>query len=127
MLCVRAICGPKPPSVCKAAVVSFDISNNREQDRYEIRRDGEMLGLAEYQLTPRVIAFTHTETDPQHKGQGVASALIAFALKDAEAHGLAVLPLCPFVQAAIAKHPETYLHLVPEGVRAHFDLPDSAS
>lgn len=107
--------------------MTFDISNNKAENRYEIRRDGELLGIAEYRMRHHVIGFIHTETDPQHGGEGIGTALVSYALDDAAAQHLAVLPLCPFVQETIAKHPKKYLHLVPEGVRGHFDLPDSVN
>ena len=53
-----------------------------------------------------VITLLHTETPPQARGQGLASQLIAGALQIARARGLKVKPLCAFVRAYIAKHPE---------------------
>lgn len=107
--------------------MTFDISNNPAEQRYEIRRSGELLGIAEYTLAGDTIRFTHTETDPQHKGQGVASALISHALDEAANRGLSVLPECPFVRDVIARNSTHYLHLVPANRRARFELPESVS
>jgi uncharacterized protein len=97
------------------------VRNNPDQDRYEIEVDGETAGFAQYRERPGLIAFVHTEIDDRFEGRGLASELIAFALDDARARGLAVLPFCPFVNGYLQRHPE-YVDLVPEGNRAQFGL-----
>jgi predicted GNAT family acetyltransferase len=96
-----------------------------DRSRYEIQVDGEVAGFTEYRRRPELIAFIHTMIDPRFEGQGLASQLVRTALIEARAHGLSVLPFCPFVRAYIAGHPE-FLDLVPEEMRAKFDLPADA-
>ncbi len=96
-----------------------------DRSRFEIRVDGEVAGFTEYRRRAGLIAFIHTLTDPRFEGQGLASQLVRSALDEARADGLSVLPFCPFVRAYIAGHTE-YLDLVPEDMRAKFDLPDHA-
>jgi predicted GNAT family acetyltransferase len=43
--------------------------------------------------------------------RGLGSALVAGALDDARARGLRVVPICPFVDAYIRRHPD-YADLV---------------
>jgi uncharacterized protein len=93
-----------------------------DRSRFEIQVDGEVAGFTEYRRRPGLIAFVHTLTDPRFEGQGLASQLVRTALIEARAHGLSVLPFCPFVRAYIAGHTE-YLDLVPEDMRAKFALP----
>ncbi|HEU5037621.1 MAG TPA: GNAT family N-acetyltransferase [Nocardioides sp.] len=82
-------------------------SHNPQQSRYEAHIDGELAGFAEYQLTDRLVVFTHTEVDEKFEGQGVGSALARFGLDDVRAEGSrAVLPLCPFIKSWIGKHPD---------------------
>ena len=82
-------------------------SNNPQASRYEAHIDGELAGFAEYQLTHRLIVFTHTEVDDKFEGRGVGSALARFALDDVRADGSRlVLPLCPFIKGWIRKRPE---------------------
>jgi hypothetical protein len=90
-------------------------------ERYEISAGGELAGFAQYRLRPELIAFVHTEVDPRFEGRGLAGRLIAAALDDARAKGLAVLPFCPFVNAYIKRH-GGYLDLVPEVYRTQFGL-----
>ena len=96
-----------------------------DRSRFEARVGDELAGFAEYRRRPGLIAFIHTLTVPRFEGQGVASELVRTALTDARADELSVLPFCPFVRAYIARHTE-YLELVPEDMRAKFDLPAGA-
>lgn len=92
-----------------------------DRGRFEIDVDGAVLGFAQYRRRPGVIAFTHTEIDPAHGGEGLGSMLVTAALDTARAEGLAVLPFCPFVRDFIGAHHE-YLDLVPVERRAAFGL-----
>lgn len=82
--------------------------------RYELRLDGELIGLADYSRRGNRIAFTHTEVDRDRRQRGLGSILIGTALEDAQREGLDVVPLCPFVARFIDEHPE-YAKLVHEG------------
>jgi predicted GNAT family acetyltransferase len=104
-----------------SATADAIVADNPEQERYEIRVDGEVAGFAQYRAKPGLIAFVHTEVDDRFEGQGLASRLIAHALDDVREHGLAVLPFCPFVNAYIQRHRE-FAELVPEEFRKSFDL-----
>ncbi|GAA0639404.1 GNAT family N-acetyltransferase [Sporichthya brevicatena] len=77
-----------------------------EQNRYEIRRDGQLLGHAAYQKTAELVVFTHTEIDPALEGQGIGGQLVRAALDHVRTLGLQVLPICPFVQGWMGRHPE---------------------
>lgn len=81
------------------------IANAVGLSRYEAHVDGALAGFAEYQLTDRLIIFTHTEVKSEFEGQGVASAIARFALDDVRADGhREVMPLCPFIKGWIARH-----------------------
>jgi len=93
-----------------------------ERSRFEVLVEGEMAGFTEYRRRPGLIALIHTLIDPRFEGHGLGSKLVRTALSDARSEGLSVLPFCPFVRGYIAGHPN-YLDLVPEDMRAHFELP----
>jgi len=80
------------------------VSDNQEAARYEIAVDGDRAGFLTYRMAPGVITFLHAEVDPEREGQGLGSRLVAEALDDARARGLAVRPVCPFVAAFIESH-----------------------
>jgi hypothetical protein len=81
-----------------------EVVNNAERQRYEIRRDGQVLGFAAYQKANRLIVFTHTEIEPAAEGQGIGGRLVRGALDDVRSQGLPVLPICPFVQQWMSRH-----------------------
>ena len=97
------------------------VADAPERERFEISLGGEVVGFTTYHRNPRALALVHTEVDPAHEGEGLASTLIQFALDSARAEGLAVLPFCPFVRGFIEAHKE-YLDLVPAERRAEFRL-----
>lgn len=93
-------------------MTDVQVSNNETEHRYEARVDGKLAGFAEYELTPDLIVFTHTEVDDAFAGKGVGGALARFALDDVRDQGTRkVLPKCPFIKAWIGRHPD-YLPLV---------------
>ena len=86
--------------------MNSEVIDNPQSQRYEIRRDGETLGFAAYQKANRLIVFTHTEISPAFEGQGIGGQLVRAALDDVRSQGLPVLPICPFVQQWMTRHPE---------------------
>ena len=93
-------------------MADVQVSRNDETHRYEAFIDGDQVGFAAYQLTDRVVVFTHTEVEDRCEGLGVGSALAREALDDVRRDGSRkVLPLCPFIKSWIAHH-EDYQDLV---------------
>ncbi len=64
------------------------------------------LAVAEYQHAGRRLCFTHTFVPPEARGRGIAEALVRFALEDARAHGLRVVPACSYVARFIQQNRE---------------------
>ena len=85
---------------------SIAIRDNPSKHRFEADLGDGSLAVAQYDLLPGKIAFTHTEVPPAHERKGVGSALIRYALQAARERGLKVVPICPFFAAYIRKHPE---------------------
>jgi predicted GNAT family acetyltransferase len=104
-----------------AAAERIELADAPERERYELSIDGEVVVFSAYRVRPGLIAFVHTEVDEHLQGQGLADRLIRFALEDARARGLAVLPFCPFVKAFIERHRE-FEALVPDAFREQFGL-----
>ena len=83
------------------------VTHNEDEHRWEARVGGELAGFAAYQLTDELVVFTHTEVDPAYEGGGVGSALARHALDEVADEGTRkVMPLCPFIKAWIARHPD---------------------
>lgn len=92
-----------------------------ERKRFEVSVDGELAGSLVYRLRPGLIALIHAEVDERFEGRGLGGRLARFALEQARAEGLEVLPFCPFVNEWMKRHRE-FNDLVPAGYRASFDL-----
>jgi uncharacterized protein len=97
------------------------VKDHPERSRYEIEVDGERGGFVQYRRSGRELTLIHTETDPRFRGQGLGGHLIAAVLDEARQQGVTVIPLCPFVRAFIADHPD-YADLVPADRHAEFGL-----
>ncbi|MFD5829498.1 GNAT family N-acetyltransferase [Lentzea sp. NPDC060358] len=82
------------------------VTNNDSESRYEVHVDGALAGFLEYRKVGEVLALVHTEVGEAYGGQGLGAQLAKFALDDAQARGVKVSPLCPFVAKYIEKHPE---------------------
>jgi predicted GNAT family acetyltransferase len=97
------------------------VTDEPHRGRYLLTVDGARAGLISYRLDGDAIALLHTEVDPSIQRKGLGSRLVRFALDDARARGLSVLPVCPFVCAYIDGHRD-YLDLVPAQDRSRFGL-----
>jgi uncharacterized protein len=82
------------------------IRNNERDSQYETNIDGHIAYVAYEMEHPDRIVFTHTHVPEALGGRGVGGALAKFALDDARARNLSVVPQCPFVKSYIGKHPE---------------------
>ena len=102
--------------------MSVTIRDSADQHRYEAVVDGQVAGFSEYRLREGRITFTHTEVDDAYEGQGIGSELAAAVLDAAREARRDVYPACPFIAAYIKRHPDRYLDLVPERVRASYEL-----
>jgi predicted GNAT family acetyltransferase/glutaredoxin len=87
-----------------------------DKNRYELRLNGNLIGLAAYRRRDGRIAFTHTEVDESLEGRGFGSKLVEAALDDAARQDIDVVPLCPFVAYYVKQHPK-YQRLLPDGYR----------
>jgi uncharacterized protein len=105
----RASPGPEPE-------LEPTVVNVPEASRYELRDGERMIGELAYRRRNGRMALIHTEVDEALERRGLGSRLVAAALDDSRREGLEVVPLCPFVEAFIERHPE-YQDLVAADYR----------
>ncbi|MFT3934070.1 MAG: GNAT family N-acetyltransferase [Chitinophagaceae bacterium] len=60
----------------------------------------------DYKLLKEKLFLIHTEVPRELEGKGVGTAIISKALQYAKDNGYTIVPICPFVQAYLKKHPE---------------------
>lgn len=82
------------------------VRDDKDNHRYVIELDGEIVGKAVYHLRGGRHFFVHTEIDDDHTGRGLGTTLVKSALEDVREAGGAVVPICPMFAAYIKRHPE---------------------
>ncbi|KAD4059618.1 hypothetical protein GD627_00450 [Arthrobacter yangruifuii] len=87
------------------------ISRNEGLGRYELRLDGALVGIAEYEEDSDSVALTHTEMESDYRHQGYSSRLAKYAVEDIVSGGGRIKPYCSYMAAYLKKHPE-YSHHV---------------
>lgn len=87
--------------------MTLTVENQPDQSRYALLNDGEVIGVAEYDLRDDAIVFTHTEVDPEKREKGMASQLVQTALDDVrDRTQLRVVASCPYVRSWLSEHPD---------------------
>ena len=86
---------------------TLSVENQPDQSRYALLQNGEVIGVAEYDLRDDAIVFTHTEVDPAKREKGMASTLVQTALDDVrENSDRRVIASCPYVRSWLSEHPD---------------------
>lgn len=85
--------------------MEYTVIHDEKVNRFEIFESGQIAYL-QYELKDGVLDMIHTIVPKQLEGQGVGSALAAYALDYARAEHLKVKPTCPFIASFIQKHRE---------------------
>ena len=88
------------------SALAATVSDNNAAHRYELLLDGELVGKLFYRTNDDVVTLIHTEVASHMEGRGLGDQLVAGALDDIRDRGLQIVPLCPFVNAYIRRHPE---------------------
>ena len=73
------------------------VEDNPQASRFEATLDGQLVAVAQYERTGNQLTFTHTIVAEVAEGHGVGGKLVKFALDQARAEALVVVPQCPFV------------------------------
>ena len=97
--------------------VQITVRDNPDEQRYEART-GEGLAVLYYGVDGQRITLIHTEVPPELEGRGIGGKLARYALDDARARGLQVIPVCPFVVAYLRRHPDQ-MDVVAPDARSH--------
>ncbi|SEK40797.1 GNAT family N-acetyltransferase [Parapedobacter koreensis] len=81
------------------------ILKNEAQRQYQLDVDGHV-AFIDYKQGGKRVYLIHTEVPPALEGLGVAAALVGKVLTHMEQNGEILIPLCPYVQAYLKRHPE---------------------
>jgi predicted GNAT family acetyltransferase len=84
----------------------MEVRRNDARSRYELRDEGELVGIADYTIEGDTAVFPHTEITAALRGRGLGDRLVRDALDDVRRRGLKVVPLCWFVRDFIRDNPD---------------------
>jgi uncharacterized protein len=84
----------------------IEVRDNKQRFRYEILDDGVVAGFLQYNMRGGRLILVHTEIHDEFGGRGLATQLVRGALDDARRRNLHIVPICPFVESFIKRHPE---------------------
>jgi predicted GNAT family acetyltransferase len=89
-----------------AQTPEVSVRDNVESLCYDALIDGEVIGSVVYEYSGPRIVFLHTIVDPEFRGRGIGTTLVAAALDDVRARGLTLSNYCAFVSEFIGAHPQ---------------------
>jgi hypothetical protein len=86
----------------------FDIRHEQSETkgRYVLSHNGAEAELTYSILSPQTRIADHTSVPDALRSTGAGRALVERLVADARAEGWKIVPLCPFVNAQRARHPE---------------------
>lgn len=84
----------------------LEVRNRADLGRYELLRDGTVVGHANYSLRGDEITIPHVETEQALRGQGLGSKLMEGVIADVVDRNLTVVPVCPFAASYLHDNPD---------------------
>ena len=90
----------------------IEVVHNEPASRFEAQIP-EGLCRADYRRVGNALHMVHTEVPAQARGRGEAGRVVEAALDYAQANGLTVTPMCPYVRTYFLRHPERQSLLSP--------------
>ena len=84
----------------------FEVHDDPDAGRFELRRDGELVSYAVYENRDGVVVVPHVETIARHRGNGYGARLMEGLLSIIRADQRRITPLCSFAASHIDEHPE---------------------
>ena len=93
-------------TVSRSGDVQVEIADNSEASRYELRHDGDLVGVVDYQLQDGVMVIPHVEVLPRLRGRGHSEPFLDAVLAKVDEQGLKVVPTCGYAAAHFRTHPE---------------------
>jgi len=85
--------------------MTIDIRHNHGQHRFETTID-DLLSVIDYRVDGTNLTLPHVGVAKELEGRGIAGELTRTALDWVREKNYRVIPVCPYVQAWIKRHPE---------------------
>lgn len=81
------------------------VTDNQSASRLEVHADGKLAELV-YRTRPGRLVVIHTEVPEALGGRGIAGQLVRASVAKAAAEGRTIVPLCPYANAWLKRHPD---------------------
>ncbi|HEX8570218.1 MAG TPA: GNAT family N-acetyltransferase [Caulobacteraceae bacterium] len=81
------------------------VTDNADRRRFELTEGGQ-LAVADYRVQGGAMLLPHVEAAPGLRGTGAAGRLMEGVFDAARRRGLKVVPICPYADAYLRRHPE---------------------
>jgi len=94
----------------------ISLKDNTDLNRFELEVEG-ITAFLEYKRSRDWLFLIHTEVPEVLEGKGVGSAIIQKTLQYAKDNSYKIVPICPFVQSFLKKHPEWNEIVAPNAER----------
>jgi uncharacterized protein len=85
--------------------MKYEILHNQADQRFELQLEN-LLCVIDYQLNGKNLTLPHVGVPKPLEGRGIAGQLTQAALDWARGENFRVIPVCPYVQVWIRRHPE---------------------
>lgn len=85
--------------------MEIQVQHHPQHQRFETNVNGSSAYLS-YTFQGNLVHFDHTFVPHEHRGKGVAAALVRTGLEEARRLSWKIVPSCSYVAAFIQRHPE---------------------
>jgi predicted GNAT family acetyltransferase len=85
--------------------MKYDIQHNQSRQRFEVELEN-LLSVIDYELDGKNLILPHVGVPQPLEGRGIAGELTRTALDWARTKNYRVIPVCPYVQAWLKRHPD---------------------
>jgi len=88
------------------SAAKLEVTDDAETRRFELRRDGELVGFATYYRDGNVVVVPHVETLASHRGKGYGERLLDGLLEIIRSRNQTIVAACPFAAQHIRDNPQ---------------------
>ena len=91
-----------------------EVRDDAARQRYVLQAS-DAYAFIDYRRSGGIVTMTHAEVPPALRGRGLGAALVAGALERVRERGEKVVPLCPFIEHYMRRHPAVHDLLAGSG------------
>lgn len=78
---------------------------NSDLNRFELESEGS-IAFIDYTIRHGLLFLIHTEVPAALRGKGIGNIIVEKVLEYAKQNNYKIVPICPFIQTYLKRHPE---------------------